>query len=197
MEKARKVVVKKERSVHTYAELWHASSCVLNAGVEQPKGSSWQFLSSAVLTAFAFEAYLNHVGPRTIECWEKLDRLPPWSKFELLCETLDVKFPDGLGARPLQTIMKLLDFRNTIAHGRSLEIKTKPVLRDANEQLDAYLGERPLTDWEQLIQTSDFAARAREDVQKALEFLHEARIDDKEGLFTFGLGFHGATLADL
>jgi len=197
MEKARKVDVNKERSVHTYAELWHASNCVLNAGVEQQKGSSWQFLSSAVLTAFAFEAYLNHVGPQTIECWEQLERLPPWSKFELLCETLEVKFPDGLGARPLQTIVKLLDFRNTIAHGRSLEIKTKTVRRDANEQLDAYLGEKPLTDWERLIQTSDFAIRAREDVQKVLEFLHEARIDDKEGLFTFGFGSHGATLADI
>lgn len=197
MERPRKVVVKKERSVHTYAELWHASSCVLNSGVEQPSGSSWQFLSSIVLTAFAFEAYLNHVGPRTIECWEQLERLPPWSKFELLCETLDVKFPDGLGERPLQTIVKLLDFRNTIAHGRSLEIKTKPVLRDANEQLDTHLGERPLAEWERVIQTSDFAARAREDVQAALEFLHKARIDDdKEGLFTLGFGCHSATLAD-
>lgn len=107
-----------------------------------------------------------------------------------------MKFPEGLGARPLQTILKLLDFRNTIAHGRSLEIKTKPVLRDVNEQLDTYLGERPLTDWEKLIQTSDFAVRAREDVQAALEVLHEARTDNKESLFTFGLGSHGATLAD-
>jgi len=196
MAKPRKVVVNKEQAVHTYSELWHASQCVLNSGVEQPKGSSWQFLSSAVLTAFTFEAYLNHVGPRTIECWEQLDRLPPWSKFELLCETLNVKFPNGLGARPLQTIVKLLDFRNTIAHGRSLEIKTK-VHRDVNEQLDTYLGERPLTDWEQLIQTSNFAIRAREDVQAALEVLHEARLDNKESLFTFGFGFHGATLADL
>ena len=193
----RKVVVKKERSVHTYAELWHASNCVLNAGVEQPKGSSWQFLSSAVLTAFAFEAYLNHVGPRTIRCWEQLERLPPWSKFELLCETLNVRFPDGLGARPLQTIVKLLDFRNTIAHGRSLEIKTKPVHRDVNKKLDAYLGERLLADWEQQIQTSDFAVRAREDVQASLVVLHEARIDNKEDLFTLGSGYYGATLADL
>ncbi|MCX5864662.1 MAG: hypothetical protein NTW42_06280 [Deltaproteobacteria bacterium] len=196
MERPRKIVVKKERVVHTYSELWHASNCVLNAGVEQPKGSSWQFLSSAVLTAFAFEAYLNHVGPRTIECWEQLDRLPPWSKFGLLCETLGVKFPDGPDARPLQTIVKLLVFRNTIAHGRSLEIMAEPVLRDANDQLDAYLGEKPLTEWEKLIQTSDFAKRAREDVQVAIEFIHEGRTDNKEELFTFGLGYHGATLVD-
>lgn len=194
MKRPRKVVAEKERILHTYAELWHASRCVLESGVEQPKGSSWQFLSSAVLTAFSFEAYLNHVGPQTIECWEQLDRLPPWSKFELLCETLGVKFPDGSGARPLQTIAKLLNFRNKIAHGRSLEITANQVYRDSDDRLDDYLGEGLLTDWEKLIQTSDFAIRVREDVQAVLERLHERRKDNKEVLFSFGLGSHGATL---
>ena len=142
MPRPKKVVVKKERTVHAYAELWHASSCVLNAGIAIPTGSSWQFLSSAVLTAFTFEAYLNHVGSRTIACWSQLDRLPPWSKFELLCETLGVTFSTGVGSRPLQTVVKLLDFRNTIAHGRSVQLKSKPELRDADERLDHYLGQR-------------------------------------------------------
>lgn len=195
MAKPHKAIVTKERTVHTYAELWHASHCVLEAGIREPRGSSWQFLSSAVLTAFAFEAYLNHVGPTVIACWPELERLPPWAKFELLCETLKVCFPDGLGKRPLQTIVKLLEFRNTMAHGRSDDLKPKPELRDANEKLDAYLGERPLVDWERLIQTDKFAQRAREDVKIALEKLHAARLEPKEGLFTFGLGTHSATLA--
>jgi hypothetical protein len=96
----------------------------------------------------------------------------------------------------LQTVVKLLDFRNTIAHGKSLEIKAKPVLRDVNDRLDAYLGDRPPMDWESLIQSSDFAARAREDVQAVLERLHERRKDKKEGLFTFGIGLHDATLVE-
>lgn len=56
-----KVVITKERTLNTYAELWHASDCVLNAGLKNAEGCVWQFLSSAVLTAFSFEAYLNHV----------------------------------------------------------------------------------------------------------------------------------------
>lgn len=193
MPKPKKVLVTKERTVHTYAELWHASRCVLEVGIKQPSGSSWQFLSSAVLAAFAFEAYLNHVGPRTLACWSQLERLPPWSKFELLCENLDVTFPDGPSKRPLQTVAKLLNFRNTMAHGRSTEIKPRPELRDANDKLNAYLGERPLADWERLIQTDAFAKRARADVQAVLEKLHSARRDQKEGLFVFGMGVHGAT----
>jgi hypothetical protein len=196
MNKSRKVVVKKERIVHTYSELWHASHCVLETGIEQPKGSSWQFLSSVVLTAFTFEAYLNHIGSHTIECWEQLERLPPWSKFKLLCETLDVSFPEGDGARPLQTVAKLFDFRNTIAHRRTIKIKSKPEICHADDCLDEYLGKRPQTDWETLIQTKDFAQRVHEDVQIILTRLHAARKDDKEYLFTFGRGLHSATLQE-
>jgi hypothetical protein len=193
MSRLTKVVVTKERSVHTYAELWHASRSVLKVGIEEPTGSSWQFLSSIVLTAFTFEAYLNHVGPRTIVCWSQLDRLPPWSKFELLCETLGVTYKEGSGARPLQTITKLLDFRNTIAHGRSVELKSKPTIRDADDRLDNHLGARLRTDWENLIQTKDFAERARDDVESVLARLHEARKDGKkEHLFDFGIGHHFA-----
>lgn len=196
MPKPRKAIVTKERPLHTYSELWHASQCVLEAGIRDPRGSSWQFLSSAVLTAFTFEAYLNHIGPTVIGCWPELERLPPWAKFELLCETLRVSFSDGPGKRPIQTIVKLLDFRNTMAHGRSDNLTPKPELRDINEKLDGYLGERPLTDWERLIQTEQFAQRVREDVEIVLQQLHAARPDPKEGLFTFGVGSHSATLAD-
>ena len=195
MAKPRKVIVTKERTVHTYSELWHASNCVLAAGVENPQGSVWQFLSSVVLTAFALEAYLNHVGAATFTCWEQLDRLPPWSKLELLCEELGVQFLEGQGARPLQTIAKLLNFRNTIAHGRSSEMKAKPVTRTTANYHSA-LNENLLTDWEQLVQTDEFAKRAREDVTAVLEKLHAARRDEKEHLFTFGMGLHGATQAE-
>src|SRR4029453_16688882 len=103
----------------------HIFPCTINcqtrveAGVLNQRGSSWQFLSSAVLTAFTFEAYLNHVGPQVIACWASLERLPPQAKFELLCETLKVEFPEGRGKRPLQTIDRLFEFRNNMAHGRS------------------------------------------------------------------------------
>lgn len=178
-----------------YSEMWHASECLLKAGLAEPRGSTWQFLSSTVLTAFAFEAYLNHVGPTIFACWEQLERLPPWSKFELLCETLDVQFTNGKEIRPLQTIVELLDFRNTMAHGRTKKIKPKPELRDMNDKLDAYLGELPLTHWERLVQTSEFTQKARTDVQKVLEELHAARPEPKEGLFTRGIGTHSATIA--
>ncbi len=192
--KPRKALVQKHRVIHMYSELWHASGCVLAAGLREPRGSSWQFLSSTVLTAFAFEAYMNHVGPCIFDCWAELERLSPWSKFELLCEELQVKIPGGVGKPPLQTIKILFEFRNTMAHGRSEEVTPSPELRDVNDKLDRYLGKKPLTDWERLIQSPDFAKRARRDVQKVLEKVHAARPDPKEPLFTSGIGSHSATL---
>lgn len=195
MPKPPQAVVTKERHLYTYAELWKASESVLEHGINEPCGSSWQFLSSAVLTAFAFEAYLNHVGPTLISCWAELERLPPWAKFELICENLGVVFPEGPGKRPLQTVVKLLEFRNAIAHGRSQHLKPKPELRDLDERLNDYLGERPVANWERLIRNSDFAQRARQDVKAALEKIHAARPSTKELLFTFGLGVYSAVPA--
>ncbi|WP_137936572.1 hypothetical protein [Chitinivorax sp. B] len=194
MKKPPKAVVVKERTVHTYSELWHASDCVLERGVEEPKGSTWQFLSSVILTAFSFEAYLNHVGPVVFECWPELERLSPWGKLELICETLKVDFPEGQGKRPLQTVIKLLSFRNTMAHGRSQELRPKQVLRDINDGLDNFLGEIPLTDWERLIKDSTFVNQVREDVKAVLEKIHSARPEPKELLFSFGHGVHSAEL---
>lgn len=160
--------------------------------MHQPQGSTWQFLSSAVLTAFAFEAYLNHVGPSVMTCWSEVDRLPPWSKFRLLCEVLEVKFLDGPDKRPLQTIRNLIEFRNMTAHGRSEKIEPEPHTRSINDKLDGYLGEVTLSQWESLIQTKEFAIRVREDVEVVLRQVHNARPEPKEQLFAFGIGEHSA-----
>ncbi len=190
-----KARVTKKIRIHMYSELWHASLCVFEAGLREKRGSSWQFLSSAVLAAFAFEAYLNHTGAQLLECWPSLERLPPMSKFALLCETLKVKFPQGKGSRPLGTIEELMEFRNTMAHGRTETVVLESKLRDINEKLDNHLGEVPLAHWQSLIKTADFAQKARADVEaRILTQLHEARPEPKEPLFTFGLGEHSATV---
>jgi hypothetical protein len=146
-----------------------------------------------VLTAFSFEAYLNHVGERVIDCWDEVDRLSPIGKFTLLCEIMKVEFPKGKAERPLQTIVELIDFRNSMAHGRTEEIKAPLAQRDINDKLDRQLGDRPLQDWERRIKTDAFAKRAREDVEIVLKQLHAARPDPKEALFAFGMGVASAT----
>jgi len=188
-----KARVKKKRLVIAYSELWHASGCVLESGLREPRGSVWQFLTSALLTAFSFEAYLNHIGPQVFLCWDSLEQLPPLAKFELLCNTLKVDFPKGKGERPLQTIIDLFRFRNTVAHAKPQTIEPEPVLRDINDNLTSFLGEKPLAHWERLIQDDSFAKRARKDVEVVLKKLQDARPEPKEPLFTFGFWTGNAT----
>ena len=75
MTKPKKALVTKERTIYMYSHMWLASDCVLNLGLTEQRGSTWQFLSSTLLTAFAFEAYLNHVGPTVFDRWEQHERL--------------------------------------------------------------------------------------------------------------------------
>ncbi len=189
------VRITQKKTVHMYAELWHASKCVLERGIENEKGSSWQFLSSIVLTAFAFEAYLNHVGKSLIACWESVEPLPPPKKFNLICELLKVDFPGEAGKRPVQTLTQLQDFRNLMAHGKTEQIEPQPFLCDA-KHADARLGQRPLANWERLIRTKDFAERARVDVEEVLKTVHAARPKPKESLFSFGIGSGSAVVVE-
>ena len=87
-----------------------------------------------------------------------------------------------------------MEFRNTMAHGRTETMVLKSKLRDINEKLDNHLGKVPLAHWQSLIKTADFAQKARADVEAVLTQLHEARPEPKEPLFTFGLGEHSATV---
>jgi hypothetical protein len=190
----RKAFVRKERIVHVYAELWHASKCVLEVGKRDATGATWQFLSSSLLTAFAFEAYLNHVGAGayasqglTSESWATIERLSPLDKYDQLRDLLQADGPIERGQRPLQTIVRLFDVRNKLAHGKTVTLSTQQD-RDIDDQLDDFLGQRPLTDWETLMYTSAFCERARSDVESVLKRLHAARPDPKEALFTFGIG---------
>jgi hypothetical protein len=177
-----------------YAELWHASHCVLKAAGAEPQGAAWQCLSSIVFTAFTLEAFVNHVGASIFSCWDELERLPPWAKLLLISEKLDVRFAGGSGARPLQTISELLKFRNTMAHAKPNIVLKEESTKSLDSHLDHYLGEMPMMEWERLIKTDEFALRAREDVKRVCEAIHAARPEPKEHLFTFGMGLHGASL---
>lgn len=186
-----KAIVTKKRTVFVYSQLWKASETHLKAGQLAPTGGSWLFMSSAIATAFAFQAYLNHIGPQIIVAWAKLERLPPLSKFDLLCELLELSFPKG--RRPLQTIEQLFEFRNSLAHGRTTILTPDDSHRDIDDTIDKFQGDMPRTSWELLIKDAAFAERAREDTNAILEKLQRARPDPKEPLFTPQHSEGGAT----
>ena len=176
--------VAKSKVIDTYSELWRASSCVLEAGATNPACSSWSFLSSILLSAFTFEAYVNQVGVQGMASWRNIDRLPPLGKFELLCDFLKVRFRKG--TRPLQTIEEMFAFRNTMAQGRTEVLELEPRKFGLVGTVGNGAPDEPTASWETLTETDAFARRAREDVEAILRKLHEARPEPKEALFSLG-----------
>ncbi len=186
-----------EREVNTYAELWHASWCVLEVGRAEAKGSAWQFLSSLILSAFAFEAYMNHVGDEHVANWDDLERvLSPTAKLTHLALKFNVEI--GVkGERPLQTLYDLMRVRNVLAHGRSETLRPPAKLLAYNDpDIDQHIRTQPTTYWEQCIRGPEYALRVREDLQHILSVLHEALPDPKLPLFGFGFHTSGARSAN-
>jgi hypothetical protein len=178
-----------EREVNTYAELWHASWCVLEKGRAARKGSAWQFLSSLILSAFAFEAYMNHVGDEHIANWDDLERaLSPTAKLRHLSLKFNVDL-GGKGERPLQTVYDLMRVRNVLAHGRSETLRPPPKLISYDDpDIEEQIRTQPNTYWEECIRGPDYALRVREDLKRVLSALHDALPEPKLPLF--GFGFH-------
>ncbi|MDX9999429.1 MAG: hypothetical protein RBS50_15845 [Phenylobacterium sp.] len=192
----RRLSVEHEREVVTYAELWHAAGVILRKGQEEPRGAAWQFLSSIILSAFAFEAFLNYVGSEVVPNWDDLERaLSPEKKLRHLCIALGVDI-GGRHERQNQTIRELVRTRNDLAHGRSQMLKPDPTSARIDNHYEARILKRPLTEWEEKIQNEKFAERVREDLEQVFRALHKAMPTPKRELFTHGIHSSGASLRE-
>ncbi|MCB2184584.1 MAG: hypothetical protein KQH63_21380 [Desulfobulbaceae bacterium] len=192
MEHNRKVIETKQREVKTYAEMWRTSDCLLQKGLGNPEGSFHQFMASLVFTAFTLEAYLNHIGPKVFKCWDDLERLGPKEKLNVISEQLGVNI--DYGKRPWQVMQQLFGFRNDIAHGKSIVVKTCDSI-PLHKHCDEQFGQLVRTKWEKYC-TQNNAVRAREDVEEIVNLLYEAGSFENDFPFTSGMQLRSATVID-
>jgi hypothetical protein len=169
--------VSKERGVNTYVHMRHASMGMLKKAEEGSRGSYYCWMASLVFAAFTLEAYfnhINHIGQRVFgkKCWEYRERLSPERKLNVIAEKLEVERDDG--KRPFQTVAELFKFRNSIAHGKTVllksETRTEVVGDGFFDNPDHDLPEAP---WEKYC-TLENARRAVEDVEGIIRMLHKA-----------------------
>lgn len=74
MKTKQKIEVRKEREVNTYVLLWDTSKYLFGKGIEDEKGSFYQFKASIIFMAFTLEAYLNHIGEKLFTNWKHIER---------------------------------------------------------------------------------------------------------------------------
>lgn len=159
-------VYKGEREVKTFVDLFHGSNVLLKKSSADKKGSYFTTMGSLLLTAFAFEAFLNHLGNKKIKFWDEIERISVFDKYIVLCKELCIE-PD-FSKRPYQTLTQLVKFRNSIAHGRSTILKVNKGVSSKDEPWD----HEPKTDWEEFC-TEKNADRSREDIEKIIVELNE------------------------
>ncbi len=187
----RKLKVVKTRQVNTYYEMWRVSYWTLHRAEEEFKGSFFQIIASLIFTAFALEAYLNHVGKSIFECWDDLERLSPSAKINVIAEKLEVKKDDSI--RPFQTVKKLFEFRNDVAHGKTILLKNEEQISITDSNMDKYMHKMLEPEWEKY-STLDNAKRARDDVEEIIKIFHNLASIKGDVLY-FGGGATGhATL---
>lgn len=155
------------REVRTFVDLAHGADILIMKTEQEPKGSYYTTMSALLLTAFTFEAYLNHLGEKTIRFWEEIEPIKIMDKYSVLCKNMDIT-PD-FSKRPYQTLRALFKFRNAIAHGKSQILReTKKV--SSQDSLHNYA---PKAHWEEYSVVQN-AKRAKDDVSQIIIELHKA-----------------------
>ena len=120
---AKDAIYEGTREVRTFVDLAHGADVLITKTEQEPKGSYYTTMSALLLTAFTFEAYLNHLGEKTIKFWEEIEPVKVMDKYSVLCKNLGLR-PD-FSKRPYQTLKALFTFRNAIAHGKSQILQEK------------------------------------------------------------------------
>lgn len=156
--------------VFTHRILWSACQRQMHVARGAESGS-WYFYLTAMLMGFmTFEAYINFLVSKVEpELWKgerNVFRTAPYKgtfgKLLKLCELHDVPYPDK-GRRPYQTVARLNDLRDIVAHGKP-ETFTFSVRHRKEENpatimysLDDYVSdkeaERAVTDVKELIES--------------------------------------------
>ena len=154
------------REVRTFVDLAHGADVLITKTEQEPRGSYYTTMSALLLTAFTFEAYLNHLGEKTIKFWEEIEPIKVMDKYSVLCKSLDLN-PD-FSKRPYQTLRALFKFRNAIAHGRSQILQETKEVSSQDDPHD----HTPKAHWEEY-SILENAKRAKDDVSQIITELHK------------------------
>ncbi len=151
----------------TYVAIFHTAWHLLDMGERHEEGRLRNFQAATVFFAFAYEAYLNHVGAKELPFWDEIDRISYRKKLKVLSKHLG--FTKDVSKPPLQTILQLFELRNALAHGRTKNLTiTKTSQAPPPHDAVCYILPR-----EQL--TPETVRQYHDDVRAAIELINSAR----------------------
>jgi len=141
-------------------------------------------MACGMMVAFAFEANLNFMGLELM----KSGKLTEWNEWQSYTKKLNKVFealgiPVELQKRPLKSMQKMKDLRNTLAHGKPVIEEYDKIEVGTNEELDR--GAELIAGWEKDC-TSDVVFEALSDLDDLWKLMIE-----KSGLELWDTISHG------
>jgi hypothetical protein len=148
---------------YMFEHLRNGAWSLFKSAQEHPEGSGHCRVSAVLFSAFAVEAYLNHIGEEQLSFWGIVERKLSWSdKLSLIASHLGVEIKTD--ERPFQTVKKVFGFRDKLAHGKTHELAVR-----------RGRGREPDTDPEWLAEfgSDTTVRRAVDDTNALIKVLHE------------------------
>ena len=180
--------IQKERKVISYVSFWRTSEVLLEKAQAEARGSYYLFMSSLVFSAFALEAFLNHVGAHTFQTWNDLESLTPRAKIDVVCEKLGLA-PEW-GSLPWQIVPEIIGFRNKIAHGKNALLTFEQTV--STDEYETLLHKFLTADWQHYA-TENNAVRVRAQLERLFQIIHKQAAIDGDILFQDGFQSGTAT----
>lgn len=151
------------------AELRHSSTILLERAEEKRKGYNHEVRASLILSAFTFEASLNHIGSKVVRHWPEIDRLS-WKK-KLIILSKECGFEVDFSKSPFQTINTLFTYRNALAHGRTEEDEDYTI-REYDDGKDFRVMEDLKPKWQDY-ESLESSRRAHDAVEQGIDYILE------------------------
>ncbi|WP_143164529.1 hypothetical protein [Lampropedia hyalina] len=155
--------------VTTYNWMLKSARVALEFAREKEEGRFFQAMNVLVYSAFAVEAYFNHLGAHLDSNWESKERkLSKFKKLRQFNERLELN--QDLSKEPFRSVMDVFDFRDALAHGKTEEVERQETVELSEDELRSYMIG---TKWMDAC-TLENAARIFSNVEEAIRQLHKA-----------------------
>ena len=181
--------VKGKHRTITYTYLYFAAFRSYEAGLNANQGSFYFNLNSIVMSAFSFEAFMNHCGrfyyeEQLLEEWDDFKWKKPLQKFDIITELSKVTIDKSI--YPYQSIPELIKLRNALAHGETETIYSELEI-DRYDKIREKLNK---PEWEEKCK-SEIVKRFLDDVRSIITIIHKNIFGDDDPFAIMSNGFYG------
>ncbi|QVL21018.1 hypothetical protein KH389_10730 [Pseudomonas qingdaonensis] len=119
-----------QSEVNTFVYLYKSAQFSLEGAKSSEEGQFYNLLNASVMLSFVVEAYVNHLGViKGFPEWgENSNRTSIWKKYVELRASVGLERAEVRVLYPL--VKDVIEFRNTMAHGRTKKHKISEVSED-------------------------------------------------------------------